>query len=150
MDRIEKHIRTIKECVTSNHPLRIYLNFSFKRGVPVFWEPWIILSVTTERDSKRVREEWPQGPGGEVVGPTSGGAESRLGRRVRESLQVELGVGRGGCRGANGCVATVHGAAREQARDGVEMKVAVAVEQREEDEFVSEEEVEKRLREVIV
>ncbi|KAG5034699.1 hypothetical protein JHK87_009609 [Glycine soja] len=119
MDRIEKHIRTIKECVTSNHPLRIYLNFSF-------------------------------GPGGEVVGPTSGGAESRLGRRVRESLQVELGVGRGGCRGANGCVATVHGAAREQARDGVEMKVAVAVEQREEDEFVSEEEVEKRLREVIV
>ena len=83
------------------------------------------------------------------MGPTSGGAESRLGRRVRESLQVELGVGRGGCRGANGCVATVHGAAREQARDGVEMKVAVAVEQREEDEFVSEEEVEKRLREVI-
>ena len=130
----------------------------------MFWKPWIVLSVTTERNSKWVGEEWPQflmgceeantrrknkadsrhnnnnnnngfrfefgvakwvhrenqgqGPGGELVGPTSGGAEPRLGGCVRESLRVELGAGRGGCRGANGCMAAVRGAAREHARDG--------------------------------
>lgn len=59
--------------------------------------------------------EWA---GGEELDSASGGSEPRLGRRVRDSLRVELGAGIGLRRRADGSVATLRGAAGEPGHVG--------------------------------
>ncbi|KAL0400676.1 UNVERIFIED_CONTAM: hypothetical protein Slati_4097500 [Sesamum latifolium] len=52
------------------------------------------------------------------MGTTGGGAEPRISRRVRNALRLELSVGSGVRRRADGGVAPVRGAEDEQGGDG--------------------------------
>ncbi|CAN6553752.1 unnamed protein product [Malus baccata var. baccata] len=95
-------------------------------------------------------ERTNDGQGGEVMGSAGSSVEEGIGGWVCDTLWLDLGARSSGFRGTIDCMATVCGAAHEQKCSGERHGNSVkGGREREEDGFVSGEELERKVRELM-